>query len=142
VLHDVQIAGFDALPIIGLTSFLLGLVAACQGADQLRHDGANVFVVELVGYAMLREFAPLMVAVVTAGRSGSACAAQIGIMVVPDEIDALRTIGIEPLHRLLLPLLTVFADLAGELGGMVKARTQLNNGFVEITDRCGHVMQS
>jgi phospholipid/cholesterol/gamma-HCH transport system permease protein len=151
VLHEVQIAGFDALPIVGLMSFLLGVVVAYQGADQLRHYGANVFVVELVGYAMLREFAPLMVAIIIAGRSGSAYAAQIGTMVVSDEIDALRTIGIEPLQRLVLPkvfalalvlpLLTVFADLAGVFGGMVMARSQLDIGFVEFTDRFGRVMQ-
>ncbi len=70
VLHEVQIAGFDALPIVGLMSFLLGVVVAYQGADQLRHYGANVFVVELVGYAMLREFAPLMVAIISADSVG------------------------------------------------------------------------
>ena len=151
VLHEVQIGGFDALPIIGLTSFLLGVVVAYQGADQLRHYGANVFVVELVGYAMLREFAPLIGAVIIAGRSGSAYAAQIGTMVVAEEIDALRTIGIDPLQRLVLPkfialavalpLLTVFADITGVFGGMVMARTQLDIGFTEFVDRFGSVMQ-
>jgi phospholipid/cholesterol/gamma-HCH transport system permease protein len=92
-----------------------------------------------------------MVAIIIAGRSGSAYAAQIGTMVVSDEIDALRTIGIEPLQRLVLPkvfalalvlpLLTVFADLAGVFGGMVMARSQLDIGFVEFTDRFGRVMQ-
>lgn len=149
--HEVQIGGLDALPIVGLTSFLLGVVVAYQGADQLRHYGANVFVVELVGYAMLREFAPLMVAIVIAGRSGSAYSAQIGTMVVSDEIDALRTIGINPLQRLVLPkllalllalpLLTVFADIAGVFGGMVMARSQLDIGFSEFTQRFGRVMQ-
>jgi phospholipid/cholesterol/gamma-HCH transport system permease protein len=147
----VQIGGFDALPIIGLTSFLLGIVVAYQGADQLRHYGANVFVVELVGYAMLREFAPLISAIIIAGRSGSAYAAQIGTMVVAEEVDALRTIGIDPLQRLVLPkiialaialpLLTVFADIAGVFGGMVMARSQLDIGFAEFIDRFGRVMQ-
>jgi phospholipid/cholesterol/gamma-HCH transport system permease protein len=151
VLHEVQIGGFDALPIIGLTSFLLGVVVAYQGADQLRHYGANVFVVELVGYAMLREFAPLIGAIIIAGRSGSSYAAQIGTMVVTEEIDALRTIGIDPLQRLVLPkfvalavalpLLTVFADLTGVFGGMVMARTQLGIGFTEFAARFGSVMQ-
>lgn len=149
--HEVQIGGFDALPIIGLTSFLLGIVVAYQGADQLRHYGANVFVVELVGYAMLREFAPLISAIIIAGRSGSAYAAQIGTMVVAEEIDALRTIGIDPLQRLVLPkiialvialpLLTVFADITGVFGGMVMARSQLDIGFGEFVDRFGRVMQ-
>jgi phospholipid/cholesterol/gamma-HCH transport system permease protein len=151
VLREIQIGGFDALPIVGMTSFLLGVVVAYQGADQLRHYGANVFVVELVGYAMLREFAPLIGAIIIAGRSGSAFAAQIGTMVVTEEIDALRTLGIDPLQRLVLPkfvalalalpLLTVFADLTGVFGGMVMARSQLGIGFAEFASRFGHVMQ-
>ncbi len=151
VLREIEIGGFDALPIIGLTAFLLGVVVAYQGADQLRHYGANVFVVELVGYAMLREFAPLIGAIIIAGRSGSAHAAQIGTMVVTEEIDAMRTIGIDPLQRLVLPkliamaialpLLTVFADIAGVAGGMVMARSQLGIGFGEFAERFGRVMQ-
>jgi phospholipid/cholesterol/gamma-HCH transport system permease protein len=151
VWHEVEVGGFDALPIIGVTAFLLGVVVAYQGADQLRHYGANVFVVELVGYAMLREFAPLISAIIIAGRSGSAHAAQIGTMVVTEEIDAMRTLGIDPLQRLALPkllamalslpLLTVFADLCGVLGGMVMARSQLGIGFGEFVDRFGRVMQ-
>ncbi len=151
VLREIQSGGFDALPIVGLTSFLLGVVVAYQGADQLKHYGANVFVVELVGYAMLREFAPLMGAIIIAGRSGSAYAAQLGTMVVAEEIDAMRTIAIDPIERLVLPkflalavalpLLTVFADLCGVFGGMVMARSQLGIGFVEFADRFGQVMQ-
>jgi phospholipid/cholesterol/gamma-HCH transport system permease protein len=150
-LREIQIGGFDALPIVGLTAFLLGIVVAYQGADQLRRYGANVFVVELVGYAMLREFAPLIGAIIIAGRSGSAYAAQIGTMVVTQEIDALRTLGIDPLQRLVLPrlaalavalpLLTVFADATGVFGGMVMARVQLDIGYAEFIDRFGRVMQ-
>ena len=146
-LRNIQIGGFDALPIIGLTSFLLGVVVAYQGADQLRHYGANIFVVDLVGYAMLREFAPLMSAIIIAGRSGSAYAAQIGTMVVTDEVDAMRTLAIDPIELLVLPkvaalalalpLLTVFADVTGVLGGMVMARSRLDIGFVEFIDRFG-----
>ncbi len=151
VLRETEIGGFDALAIIGLMSFLLGVVVAYQGADQLKHYGANVFVVELVGYAMLREFAPLIGAIIIAGRSGSAYAAQIGTMVVNDEIDAMRTVAIDPQERLVLPkvialavalpLLTVFADITGVLGGMVMARTQLDIGYTEFADRFGRVMQ-
>jgi phospholipid/cholesterol/gamma-HCH transport system permease protein len=151
VASEIEIGGFDALAIIGLTSFLLGVVVAYQGADQLQHYGANVFVVELVGYAMLREFAPLIGAIIIAGRSGSAYAAQIGTMVVNEEVDAMRTIAIDPLERLVLPkaialgvalpLLTVFADITGVFGGMVMARTQLDIGFTEFADRFGRVMQ-
>ena len=151
LLREIELGGFDALPIVGVTAFLLGVVVAYQGADQLRHYGANIFVVELVGYAMLREFAPLITAIIIAGRSGSAHAAQIGTMVVGEEIDAMRTLGIDPLQRLVwpkllamlvaLPLLTVFADLTGVFGGMVMARAQLGIGFAEFTDRFGRVMQ-
>lgn len=151
VLHHVQIGGAEALPIVGLMSFLLGVVVAYQGADQLRHYGASIFVVDLVGYAMLREFAPLMSAIIIAGRSGSSYAAQIGTMVVTEEIDALRTIGIDPTELLVLPrilalaialpLLTVLADITGVLGGMVMARTQLDIGFHEFIERFGREMQ-
>ncbi len=147
VLRNIQIGGFEALPIIGLTSFLLGVVVAYQGADQLRHYGANIFVVDLVGYAMLREFAPLITAIIIAGRSGSAYAAQIGTMLVTEEIDAMRTLGIEPIELLVLPkvmalavalpLLTVFADMTGVFGGMMMARVQLDIGFHEFVDRFG-----
>lgn len=151
VLRNIQVGGFEALPIIGLTSFLLGVVVAYQGADQLKHYGANIFVVDLVGYAMLREFAPLISAIIIAGRSGSAYAAQIGTMVVTEEVDAMRTIDIEPIELLVLPkivalavalpLLTLFADVAGVFGGMVMARSQLGIGFREFADRFGQEMQ-
>jgi len=151
VLRNLQIDGFDALPIIGITAFLLGVVVAYQGADQLRHYGANVFVVDLVGYAMLREFAPLISAIIIAGRSGSAYAAQIGTMVVTEEVDAMRTLAIDPIELLVLPkiialavalpLLTIFADIAGVFGGMVMARSKLDIGFYEFLDRFGREMQ-
>ncbi|MBC7405712.1 MAG: MlaE family lipid ABC transporter permease subunit [Cytophaga sp.] len=148
VFSNVQIAGFNALPIIGLTSFLLGIVVAYQGADQLKHYGANIFVVELVGYSMLREFSPLITAIIIAGRSGSAYAAQIGTMMVTEEIDAMRTIGISPIDLLVLPkvialiialpLLTVFSDITGVLGGMIMARSQLDINFYEFIFRFGN----
>jgi phospholipid/cholesterol/gamma-HCH transport system permease protein len=145
MMRNIQIGGFNALPIIGLTSFLLGVVVAYQGADQLKHYGANIFVVELIGYAMLREFAPLITAIIIAGRSGSAFAAAIGTMVITEEVDAMRTIDIDPIEFLVLPkmaalaialpLLTVFADVTGVLGGMVMARSQLDISFQEFIDR-------
>lgn len=151
VLHNLQVSGFEALPIVGLTAFLLGVVVAYQGADQLRHYGANIFVVELVGYSMLREFAPLISAIIIAGRSGSAYAAQIGTMLVTEEIDAMRTLGIDPIELLVLPkvaalaialpLLTVFADVTGVFGGMLMARAQLDVGFPEFIDRLGRELQ-
>jgi phospholipid/cholesterol/gamma-HCH transport system permease protein len=145
ILYNIRSAGFDALPIVGLLSFLLGIVVAYQGADQLRRYGANIFVADLVGLSMLREFAPLITAIIVAGRSGSAYAAQIGTMAVTEEIDAMRTIGIAPLELLVLPkviallialpLLTVFADVLGVCGGMIMARAQLGVGFGEFLDR-------
>ncbi len=90
----MQTAGFDALPITGLLSFLMGIVIAYQGADQLQRFGANIFVADLVALAMLRELSPLLTAIIIAGRSGSAYTAQIGTMKVTEEIDALRTIGV------------------------------------------------
>lgn len=151
ILRQIQIAGLNALPIIGVTSFLLGIVIAYQGADQLKHYGANIFVVDLLGYSMLREFSPLITAIIVAGRSGSAYAAQIGSMVVNEEIDAMRTIGIVPIELLVLPkiigllvalpLVTVFSDIAGVLGGMVMARSQLAVDFPEFLMRFGHEVQ-
>ncbi len=145
VLFNVRSAGFDALPIVGLLSFLLGVVVAYQGAAQFRQYGANIFLADLVGVSMLREFAPLITAIIIAGRSGSAYAAQIGTMAVTEEIDALHTLGISPLELLVLPkvmalvivlpLLTVFADGLGVLGGMLMARSQLDVGFAEFLDR-------
>jgi phospholipid/cholesterol/gamma-HCH transport system permease protein len=145
ILFNIRSAGFDALPIVGLLSFLLGVVLAYQGGAQLWQYGANIFIADLVGLSMLREFAPLMTAIIIAGRSGSAYAAQIGTMTVTEEIDAMRTIGILPLELLVLPkvialiivmpLLTVFSDALGVFGGMLMARQQLDVSFVEFLDR-------
>ena len=145
ILFNIRTAGFDALPIVGLLSFLLGIVVAYQGADQLKQYGANIFVVDLVGLSMLREFAPLITAIIIAGRSGSAYAAQIGTMAVTEEIDAMRTIGIAPLELLVLPkvialviavpLLTVFSDVLGVIGGMIMAQSQLGVTYGEFLDR-------
>ena len=145
ILYNIRSAGVDALPIVGLLSFLLGIVVAYQGADQLRQYGANIFAADLVGLSMLREFAPLITAIIIAGRSGSAYAAQIGTMAVTEEIDAMRTLGIAPLDVLVLPkiialliampLLTVFADALGVFGGMIMAQAQLDVGFGEFLDR-------
>lgn len=152
ILFNIRSAGLDALPIVGLLSFLLGIVVAYQGADQLRQYGANIYVTDLVGLSMLREFAPLMTAIIIAGRSGSAYAAQIGTMGVTQEIDAMRTLGIAPLEMLVLPklialviampLLTVFADALGIAGGMLMARAQLGVSFSEFIDRFPHAVST
>jgi phospholipid/cholesterol/gamma-HCH transport system permease protein len=145
ILYNLRSAGVDAVPIVALMSFMLGVVVAYQGADQLRQYGANIFVADLVGLSMLREFAPLITAIIIAGRSGSAYAAQIGTMAVNEEIDAMRTLGIAPLELLVLPklfalmlampLLTVLSDVSGVFGGMLMARSQLDVGYGEFIDR-------
>ena len=139
ILHNLQTAGFEALPITGLLSFLMGIVIAYQGAEQLQRFGANIYVANLVGLSMVRELSPMLTAIIVAGRSGSAYAAQIGTMKVTEEIDALRTIGVGQLELLVLPkllalilalpLLTVYTDVMGVLGGMVMARAQLDVSF-------------
>ena len=139
ILHNLQTAGFEALPITGLLSFLMGIVIAYQGAEQLRRFGANIYVADLVGLSMVRELSPMLTAIIVAGRSGSAYAAQIGTMKVTEEIDALRTIGVGRLELLVLPkvlalvlalpLLTVYTDVMGVLGGMVMARAQLDVSY-------------
>jgi phospholipid/cholesterol/gamma-HCH transport system permease protein len=145
ILFNIRSAGFDALPIVSLLSMLLGIVVGYQGADQLRRYGASIFIADIVGLSMVREFAPLMTAIIIAGRSGSAYAALIGTMAVTEEVDAMKTIGIEPMEVLVLPkvlgllialpLLTVFADFLGVLGGMVMAQQKLGIGFPEFLDR-------
>jgi phospholipid/cholesterol/gamma-HCH transport system permease protein len=145
LLHNIQSAGFEALPIVGLLSFLMGVVVSYQGAEQLARYGASIFVADLVGLSMLREMSPLLTAIIVAGRSGSAFTAQIGTMKVTEEIDAMRTIGIAPMDFLVLPkilalliavpLLTVYADIMGIVGGMVMAKTQLGIHYADFMDR-------
>jgi len=151
ILHNMRTAGFDALPIAGLLVFLMGVVIAYQGAEQLRRYGANIFVADLVGLAMLRELSPLLTAIIVAGRSGSAYAAQIGTMKVTEEVDALRTVGIVPIELLVLPklvalaialpLLTVYADVVGVAGGMLMAKTELAVGYQDFLDRLQHALR-
>ena len=145
ILYNLQTAGVAALPITGLLAFLLGIVIAYQGAEQLSRVGANIYIADLVGLSMVRELSPLITAIIIAGRSGSAYAAQIATMKVTEEVDALRTIGIGPLDLLVLPkvfalvialpLLTVYTDIMGILGGMVMARAQLDVGYATFIDR-------
>lgn len=145
VLYNLQTAGFEAMPIVGLLTFLMGVVISYQGSDQLQRFGADIFIVDLVGLSMVRELAPLLTAIIIAGRSGSAYAAQIGTMKVTEEIDALRTIGIGAQELLVLPkmlaliialpLLTVFADITGIFGGMVMAYSRLDISFIVFLNR-------
>jgi phospholipid/cholesterol/gamma-HCH transport system permease protein len=135
VLKELQSSGVNALPIVGLLTFLIGIVIAYQGGMVLRDYGANIYVADIVGLSMVRELAPLITAIIVAGRTGSAYTAQIGTMMVTEEVDALRSMGIAPLDMLVLPklialvialpLLTVFADVMGLLGGMIMSQSML-----------------
>jgi phospholipid/cholesterol/gamma-HCH transport system permease protein len=124
-----QRAGMEALPIVSLIAFLLGLILAFQSAIALRVFGAEAYVADLVGISLLRELGPLMTAILLAGRTGAAFAAEIGTMKVNEEVDALITMGLDPLRFLVVPrvlaafamapLLTVYADFIGLVGGAV-----------------------
>lgn len=120
-------AGVDALPIVALISFIVGLVMAFQAAIPMRMFGAEIYVANLIGISMVRELAPLMTAIVLAGRSASAFAAEIGTMKINEEIDALEVMGLDPFRFLIIPrilattfitpLLTIFSNLMGMVGG-------------------------
>ncbi|MDB5662018.1 MAG: hypothetical protein JWM38_1199 [Sphingomonas bacterium] len=127
VARQFEVVGVEALAIVGLMSFLIGIVIAQQGAVQLRQFGAEVFAINLIGRITLRELGVLMTAIMVAGRSGSAFAAQIGSMKLAEEVDAMRTIGVSPMEALvlprvmaaviLMPLLGFYASLVSIFGG-------------------------
>jgi phospholipid/cholesterol/gamma-HCH transport system permease protein len=129
LVHQIQETGVTALPIVGLLAFLLGIVLAYQGADQLKRFNAEIYTIDFLGVGFLRELGVLITAIIVAGRSGSAFTAQIGTMRVNEEIDAMQTLGINVTETLVvprilglmiaLPLLTFFADIVGLIGGMV-----------------------
>lgn len=127
VANVAESTGVDALPIVALIAFLMGVILAFQSAVPMRQFGAEVFVADLVGLSMLRELGPLMTAILLAGRTGAAFAAELGTMKVNEEISALTTMGLDPVRFLVVPrllaalivtpLLTIFADLVGLIGG-------------------------
>jgi len=127
LVHQMEETGLNAMPIVGLLSFLIGVVFAYQGSDQLRRFGADVFTVNLLGVGVLRELGGLMAAIIAAGRSGSAFAAQIGTMKLNEEIDAIQVTGFNVVEVLILPrllgimltlpLLTFFSNMMGLAGG-------------------------
>jgi len=129
IIFEMNESALKALGIISLTSFLIGLVIAYQSAFQLKIYGANIFIVEMLGISIFRELAPLMTAIVIAGRSGSAFTAQIGAMKITEELDAMRTMGFDPYLFLVLPriialmitmpLLIFVADIMGIFGGII-----------------------
>lgn len=146
LLMDIIVqTGIKSIGIVCLLCFLIGVVLCYQIGSQLKLYGANIFVVDLLGISLLREFAPLITAIIIAGRSGSAFTAEIGSMKVNAEIDAMRTMGISPIQRLViprvvgllisLPLLIVLADIASVFGGMLMAEAYLNISPSEFLDR-------
>ncbi|HEY4136238.1 MAG TPA: ABC transporter permease [Alphaproteobacteria bacterium] len=135
----VQDVGARALPIVSLISFLVGMILAFVGAVQLRQFGVEIYVANLVGIAMLREMGALMTAIIMAGRTGAAFAAEIGSMQANEEVDALSTLGFNPVDFLVLPrvlaliimmpLLALYADILGILGGALIGTTMLGLDF-------------
>ena len=127
MVYQVEETGINALPIVGLLAFLIGIVLAYQGADQLKRFGAEIFTINLLGVGVLREIGGLITAIIVAGRSGSAFTAHLGSMRVNEEIDAMQTMGLNTVDTLVLPriiglvialpLLTFFSDIMGILGG-------------------------
>ncbi len=146
----IEQTGLNALPIVALLSFLIGVVLAYQMGLQLEMYDANIYIVDLSGLAILREFAPLITAIIAAGRTSTAFTSQIGSMKINEEIDALRTMGLEPLERLVvpkvigimiaLPLLTVWADAFGIFGSMVMAKNMLGVSFYDFLSRFHQVV--
>jgi phospholipid/cholesterol/gamma-HCH transport system permease protein len=139
-LLTAELAGVNALPIVALLGFLLGLIMAFQSAIPMRQFGADLYVANLIGLSMLRELGPLLTAIILAGRSGSAFAAELGTMKVSEELDALTTMGLEPVGFLVVPrviaavamtpLLAVWAGFFGLIGGAV---VMLSLGFPLVT---------
>ncbi len=127
--------GPGSLPILTVIGFLIGVVISFQSASTLATYGANIYIINIAGLSILREFGPLITAIILSGRSGSAFTAQIGAMCVTEELDALRTFGIPPIRRLILPkvialalvvpLLVLWTDLVGLFGAMLVAKTDL-----------------
>ena len=141
LLEILQECGAQALPIVSLISVLVGLILAFVGAIQLKAFGAQLYVADLVGIAMVREMAAIMTGIIVAGRTGAAFAAKLGTMQVNEEIDALKTMGFSPTEFLVLPrvvalflmmpLLCLYADLMGVLGGMLVGVTMLDLGIMQ-----------
>lgn len=139
VLFYVQRAGVDGLPIVAMIGALMGLIMAFMSYLQFKQFGANIYVPTLVSFAMIKELGPIMTAILVAGRSGSAFAAEIGTMKVNEEVDALQTMGFDPVRFLavpkvlatviVVPILTVYADVSGILGGLIIGVTTLDLTF-------------
>lgn len=151
LVHHIEEIGLNAVPIVMLMSFLIGAVLAYQGAEQLQKFGAQIFTVDLIGISFLREIGILLTAILVAGRSGSAFTAQIGSMKIREEIDAMRTLGLDPVEMLIvprilalvisLPLLGFLSGLAGLIGGGVVAVSSLDISPVMYVERLQQVVE-
>jgi phospholipid/cholesterol/gamma-HCH transport system permease protein len=152
IVRHVQETGVSAIPIVSLIAFLISVVVAYLGAQQLARFGATIFVVDLVTIAVLREMGVLLTAIIVAGRSGSAFAAEIGVMQLNEEIDALRAMGMNPIELLVvprvigliiaLPCLTVVADAMGLAGGGLLSLVQLHIPPAQFTVRMREALSS
>lgn len=149
IVRHIQETGIAALPIIGLLGVLMTMVITYQGAIQLRRFGADIYTIDLTVISLLREMAVLITAIMVAGRSGSAFAAEIGVMNLRDEVSALRTMGMDPIEVLVLPrvialvitlpLLTFLADIIGLLGGGLMSLSLLNISFDQYFSRVAEI---
>ena len=145
ILRGIDDGGYRGLAIVALLTFLIGIVLTYEIAAELQSYGAGIYIVDLAGLVIMREFSPLITAIIAAGRTGTSYAAEIGTMKVNQEVDALRTMGISPVERLAvpkiiamliaLPLLTVWADLFGIFGSMLMSKAQLGIGYWAYIDR-------
>lgn len=139
IVKNIQTTGVNALPIIGLLSFLIGVVLAYQMGLQLETYGANIFIAYLSGMAIFREFSPLITAIIVAGRTSSSFTAQIGSMKINEEIDALNTMGLSPIELIVVPkvlgllivfpLLIFWSDVFAVLGAMIMSKYMLQIGY-------------
>jgi len=144
-IYYMDVCGTDAVPIVVLICFLMGLILGFQGAIQMHKFGTDIFVADLVGLSIVKELGPLMVAMICTGRAGSAFAAELGTMKVGDEIDAMITMGFVPSRFILvpkvialvtvMPILTVFGDVMGILGGMFVGKIKLDIPIIAYYNR-------
>jgi phospholipid/cholesterol/gamma-HCH transport system permease protein len=151
LLVAMQEAGAESLPIVSLICFLIGMIFAFVGVRQLQPFGAGIYVADLVAVAMVREMAPIMTAIIMAGRTGAAYAAGLGTMKVNEEIDALSSMGVDPVEFLvlprlialivMLPLLSLYGSLLGILGGTVVSLSMMDLGLVQYLTETGDSMQ-
>lgn len=151
VASHIEMTGYKAVPIVALLSLLIGIVLAYQLGHALVNYGANIYVVDISGMAILREFGPLITAIILAGRTSSSYAAQLGSMILNEEVDAINTLGLSVSSLLVLPriialfislpLLSVLADILGTLGSMLMSHAMLDIGYGDFIRRFGSVIE-